>query len=58
MTIQVVTHDLGSHVTVVDREWPGDADVEIAREEAHDWCENYARQDKSTDHVTYVREID
>ncbi len=58
MTIQVVTHDLGSHVTVVDHEWPEDAKPELARSAAQAWCDNYARQDKSTDHVTYVREID
>ncbi len=57
MSIQVVTHDLATHATVVDHEWPDDANKELARKAARVWCEEYAKQDKSTDHVTYVREV-
>jgi len=58
MTIQVVTYDVGTHVTVVDHEWPDDANTALARKAANEWCERHAKQDKSTDHVVYVREID
>lgn len=57
MTIQVVTHDLATHTTMVDHEWPDDAKPELARKAAREWCDRYCQQDKSTDHVTYVREV-
>jgi hypothetical protein len=57
MSIQVVTHDVGTHVTVVDHEWPDDCDKVLALKAANEWAERHAQQDKSTDHVVYVREV-
>lgn len=58
MTIQVVTFDALTHTTAVDHEWPNDCDARLARKAAEEWANNYAKQDKSSDHITYVREID
>lgn len=59
MTIQVVTYDLGSHHIEIDHEWhPVAGDEPNSRQDAQSYCDALARNDKSTDHVTYVREID
>ncbi len=55
--IEVVTHDLLTGCTEVDRKWdvPTKANPSTARHEAEQYAASLCAQDKSTDHATYVR---
>ncbi len=59
MTIEVVTYDVGTGCMVVDHEWhPTEGTEDETRKEAREWAAFLIEQDKSTDHVTFVREKD
>lgn len=55
MSIQVVTYDVGSRHTQVDNEWPNED--EQAEREAANYAAELIKNDKSTDHVTYVQHV-
>lgn len=58
MTIEVVTYDVGTGCLHVDHTWDGDGDVDQARQDAREWRDFLVAQDKSTDHVTFIREVE